>query len=79
MNTIEEYNRWLNSISGSDLFNELKSMNESQKSDSFYRDLEYIVSQTVNYNFVNNTRKELPVFKATFKEFLEKENVNVEE
>ena len=37
----EEYNRWLNSISDNDLLNELKSMNESQISDSFYRDLEF--------------------------------------
>lgn len=41
MDTINEYNRWLNSISDKDLLNELRSMDESQKSDSFYRDLEF--------------------------------------
>ena len=39
MDIIEEYNRWLNSIDDKELLKELKQMNKSQKSDSFYRDL----------------------------------------
>ena len=36
-----EYNRWLISVDEVDLLNELRSMNESQINDSFYRNLEF--------------------------------------
>lgn len=41
MGAIKEYNRWINSLSDDDLLDELRLMDESQISDSFYRDLEF--------------------------------------